>query len=267
MKYLIILFISSQGYAQFRSSLYKKPEEEVKTLKTEDSKRIGKKKHLATTTVNKDSGGNLPIYFLNRGSFSSENSPVILPSQTQNLRSSDLLAGEVILAEIKESLIAFNDVKAPVRAVIKSGKLKGSILIGEATLEKNSKRILIDFKRLRTSSNNQNYEVIGYGLDSKGILGLEGNLVSGEDKYFAAEFLSSAAAGAVDASIERNQNSIGNYVEKPSTDTIAKKALVGALSSTTNHFSEKLKKAPEYSVLEGSFEIQVLITEQPTLIN
>lgn len=266
MKYLIILLISSQGYAQFRSTLYKKPEE-AKPIKTEVIKLSGKKKHLAIANVNASSGGNLPTYFLNRGPFSSENSPVVLPSQIQNLKSNDLLAGEVILAEVKESLIAFNDVKAPVRAIIKSGKLKGSILVGEATLEKNSKRILIDFKKLRITTNNQNYELTGYGLDSKGILGLEGNLFSGEDKYFAAEFLSSAAAGAVDASIERNQNSIGNYVEKPSTDTLAKKALVSALSGTTNHFSEKLKKVPEYSILEGSFQIQVLIAEQPTLIN
>lgn len=250
-----------------RSNLYKKPMEEVKTIKTDDTKLSGKKKPAIVSGIYHSQTGNLPNYHLGRGNYSSENSPVIVPSQTQNLKSNDLLAGEVIRAEIKESIIAFNDVKAPVRAIIKSGKLKGSILIGEATLEKNSKRILVDFKKLRTSANNQNYELLGYGLDSKGILGLEGILVSGEDKYFAAEFLSSAAAGAVDASIERNQNSIGNYVEQPSADTIAKKALVSALSSTTNHFSEKLKKAPEYSVLEGTFEIQVLITEQPTLIN
>lgn len=267
MKILIVLSLLCQtALAQIRSSLYKKPDPalEVSVNKTAPTTTVRKNKKAVPTLPQ---SGNLPGYFSGRGHFTTENSPVILPTQKQNIKSNDLLNGEVIYAEIKESLIAFNDSKAPVRATIKSGKLKGSILIGEATLEKNSKRILIDFKKLRILNSNQNYEITGYALDYKGILGLEGNLISDESKFFAAEFLSAAAAGVADASIERNQNAYGNYVENPSTDTVAKKALVSALSTTTNHFSEKLKKAPEYSVLEGTFEIQVLITEQPTLIN
>lgn len=268
MKYLIFLFFCLQSHAQIRSNLYKKQDTEVKPVTTNGGLTPTRKTTKSKPKVYvQTESGNLPNYFLGRGYFSSENTPVINPSQKQNVKSNDLQSGEVVRAEIKESLIAFGDTKAPIRAVITSGKLKGSILIGEATLEKNSKRILIDFKKLRTTSSNQNYDLVGYALDYKGILGLEGNLISDENKFFAAEFLSAAAAGVADASIERNQNVLGNYVENPSTDTVAKKALVSALSTTTNHFSEKLKKAPEYSVLEGTFEIQVLITEQPTLIN
>ena len=268
MKSLIALTLFSQtSFAQVRSNLYKKPEPavEVNSAKSPPVQNTGSQNKKSVQIQYQP--GNLPNYFVGRGHFTTENSPVILPAQKQNIKSNDLLSGEVIFAEIKESLIAFNDAKAPVRAIIKSGKLKGSILIGEATLEKNSKRILIDFKKLRTTYGNQNYEVTGYALDEKGILGIEGNLVSDENKFFAAEFLSAAAAGLADASVERNQTALGNYVEKPSPDTLGKKALVSALSTTTNHFSEKLKKAPEYSILEGTFEIQVLFTEQPTLIN
>ena len=268
MKSLIILtLLSEPGFAQVRSTLYKKPEPaaEVSVAKSPQVQNAGNK-HKKSAQI-QFQNGNLPSYLVGRGHFTTENSPVILPTQKQNIKSNDLLSGEVVFAEIKESLIAFNDAKAPVRAIIKSGKLKDSILIGEATLEKNSKRILIDFKKLRINSSNQNYEVTGYALDQKGILGIEGELISDENKFFAAEFLSAAAAGLADASIERNQNALGNYVEKTSPDTLGKKALVSALSTTTNHFSEKLKKAPEYSILEGTFEIQVLITEQPTLIN
>jgi len=268
MRLVLILLLTIQVNAQMRSSLYKKPKTEVKeTAITENAVTTKKTTNRHKTANNSNETRNLPNYYLNRGYYFADNSPVVLPTQKQNIKSNDLLSGEVIHAEIKESLIAFNDAKASVRAIITSGKLKGSVLIGEATLEKNSKRILIDFKKLRTLGSNQNYEVTGYALDTKGILGLTGHLISGEDKYFAAEFLSAAAVGVADASIERNQNAYGNYVEKPSTDTIAKRALVNALSTTTNLFSEKLKKAPEYSVLEGTFEIQVLITEQPTLIN
>lgn len=265
MRLLIAITLFSQiALGQFRSSLYKKTEQSIQSPEVTKSNSVAKKTKKAASY---QMSGNLPSYLIGQGHFTTESSPVILPTQKQNIKSQDLLPGEVITAEIKESLIAFNDTKAPVRALIKSGKLKDSILIGEATLEKNSKRILIDFKKLRTLYGNQNYEVIGYALDQKGILGIEGNLISNEDKYFAAELLSAAATGVADASIERNQNANGNYIEKPSTDTLGKKALVSALSTTSNHFAEKLKKAPEYSILEGSFEIQILITEQPTLIN
>ena len=268
MKSLIILTLFCQaGFAQTRSNLYKKPEPTIEVSAAKIPPAPNTRSNHKKSAQIQYQNGNLPSYFISRGYFTTENSPVILPTQKQNIKSNDLLSGEVIFAEIRESLIAFNDAKAPVRAIIKSGKLKDSILIGEATLEKNSKRILIDFKKLRIINSNQNYEVTGYALDQNGILGVEGELISGENKYFAAEFLSAAAAGLADASIERNQNALGNYVEKPSPDTLGKKALVSALSTTTNHFSEKLKKSPEYSILEGTFEIQILITEQPTLIN
>ena len=102
-------------------------------------------------------------------------------------------------------------------------------------------------------------------LDEKGILGIEGKLISGEEKYFAAEFLAAAASGYADSTIQRDQNLQGNYVEKPGTDTYAKKALTSALSKTADRFGEKLKSVPEYAVLEGPFDIQVLITEEPKL--
>ena len=57
-------------------------------------------------------------------------------------------------------------------------------------------------------------------------------------------------------------------VQSSNTDELV---YIICFAENTNHLndfvSEKLKKAPEYSILEGTFEIQVLITEQPTLIN
>ena len=103
-------------------------------------------------------------------------------------------------------------------------------------------------------------------LDPKGILGLEGQYVNQESKFFAAEFLTSAAAGFADASIERGQNVFGNYVDAPTVDTASKKALTSAMSKTAEKFSEKIKASPEYSVLEGPVEIKILITEQPKIV-
>lgn len=96
-----------------------------------------------------------------------------------------------------------------------------------------------------------------------GTLGLKGDYVSGEAKYFTAEFIASAAAGFADASISRSTNILGNQTEERSLDTSGKKAIGSALSRTADRFSEKVRAAPEYSILEGPTTIQVLIIEQP----
>jgi hypothetical protein len=172
-----------------------------------------------------------------------------------------------IRAEIPESLIAFPEGKAPVRARVTSGELKGSVFLGEATLEKNSKRILIEFKKYRLARGMEDYQLNASVLDLKAILGIEGEYNSQEPKFFVAEFLAAGATGYADASIQRSQNVLGNYVEAPTADTVGKKALTAALSKTTERFAEKMKSAHEYSVLEGPIEIQILITEQPKQID
>lgn len=263
MKYVVlIILVSKMAFAQMKSSLYKKPEAvpTVENSKKSLTTTISKMKHAAKIEV-----GNLPNYYLKRNQYVSEVNPIILPSKAQMISNNQLLSGEVVRADIQESLIAFSESKAPIRAIITSGKLKGSILIGEATLEKNSKRILIQFNKLRTVSINNLWTVSAQALDYKGILGIEGDYVSGEEKYFGAEFLAAAAAGFTDATVERTPTPLGGTIEKPGTDTYSKKALASALSKTAERFSEKVKASPEYSVLQGPFEIQVLILDQPKL--
>jgi hypothetical protein len=97
----------------------------------------------------------------------------------------------------------------------------------------------------------------------RGTLGLKGDYVSGEAKYFTAEFLASTAAGFADASISRSTNVLGNQTEERSIDTSGKEAIGSALSRTADRFSEKVRAAPEYSILEGPTTIQVLIIDQP----
>lgn len=261
---LLILIFPVVGFTQVKSNLYKKPEvvknETKKVMLSTKTKERPQKNNVVMS-----SSGNLPSYYQKRNHFTADSSPIVLPTKPQLVLLGKLPSGEVINAYIKESLIAFSEAKAPIRAIITSGQLKGAVLLGEVTLEKNSKRILIIFNKLISDSKSQSWNLQGHALDYKGILGIEGRLVSGEDRYFAAEFLASAAAGYADATISREQTPYGGYVEKPGADTFSKKALASAMSKTADRFSEKLKAVPEYAVLEGPFEIQILITEQPTL--
>ncbi len=257
----LILFVNT-AIAQSRMNLFKKEETAVVAEKATipiDEKKTEKNKKVVMLP------GNLPSEYLTNKNISIEESPIVLPSNKTGIRFKDLKTGDLITAVVQESLFAFQDSKSPVRALITSGILQGSVLLGEASLERNSKRILIDFKKFRDPFGKDIFQVQAAAMDFKGILGLEGKLVSNEGKFFAAEVIAAAAAGYADSTINRDQNSLGSSVESRSEDTFAKKALTAALSQTAERFSEKLKQAPEYSMLEGPIQIQILILDQPTL--
>lgn len=263
MKMLLFTLLASNiVYAQNRTSIFKKPEESV--VQNKDVQPEIKKSKKANTS--KLAIGNLPSEYSNaKNSFSIEESPIVLPINKVGLKYSALKSGDLIQATIQESVFAFQDSKSPVRALVNSGELKGSVLIGEANLEKNSKRILIEFKKFRDPVQKEIFQLQASAMDTKGILGLIGNLVSNEGKYFAAEVIAAGAAGYSDSTINRTQNILGGTSEIQSEDTFAKKALTSALSRTADRFSEKLKQAPEYSILEGPISIQILVLEQPSI--
>ena len=213
--------------------------------------------------------GNLPRYFFGRDTQVarfSEN-PVILPSSARKAQLASLPLGSVVSAEIVDGIVAFPEAKVPIRAVVRSGPMKGTIFLGEATLERNSKRVTIEFRKLRAQSRSDVYSTLANALDFQGLLGIEGEHHSGEAKYFGAEFAAAAAAAAgfVDASVERNQNILGQVAETASVANATRKAFSNALMRTADRFAEKVRAAPEYVVVRGPIRIQILIQEQPKL--
>lgn len=165
--FLIFLIIPSIALCETRTKLFTNADKPHELIKSSPSPKLFEKKSNIKSPTYKETG-NLPAYFMMGTSISMEESPVILPTQKQNIRNPDILIGDLIKAEILESLIAFSDSKAPIRAMIRNGKLKGSILLGEATLEKNSKRILIDFKKVTTIHSNQTVCFI-YGVSQRSV--------------------------------------------------------------------------------------------------
>lgn len=262
MKYFLIIFMCNITLGQNRTNLFKKEEPILVTeSQNTDSKKV-KNKSVIVQSV-----GNLPIeYLIHSKPISIEESPIILPTNKSGIRFRQLLSGDLLNATLTESVFAFLDSKSPVRALVNSGPLKGSVLIEEATLEKNSKRTLIHFKKFRDPRNKDIYNLEADAMDDRGVLGLVGEYVSNESIFFGAEILSAAAAGYTDSTIDRNTNNWGQTTDVKNEDTFVKKALTSALSKSADRFSEKLKSAPEYSILNGPKEIQILILDQPKLI-
>ena len=264
MKLGIIFFlVCNITLGQSRTNLFKK---EVVTPKPEEKKTVMKKGTSNSATTN--SSGNLPPeYQSTRKSVSIEESPIILPTNKSGIRFRQLLTGDLIQATLLESVFAFQDSRSPVRAVVTSGPLKDSVLVGEASLEKNSKRIQIHFKKFRDPRNKDIYTVDADAMDESGVLGLNGKYVSNESIFFGGELLSAAAAGYTESTIDRSTNIFGQTTDVKNEDTFAKKALTSALTKSADRFAEKLKSAPEYSILYGPKDIQILILDQPKLIN
>lgn len=266
MRFLFILLLPILSLAQTRQSLFKKPEAPAEVLgnRLAIEKKVKVKKPNATSVAR----GNLPVELMvSISSNSIEENPVILPSNKTNIKYRQIKAGDLLSATIEESAFAFLDSKTPIRVMITTGRLKGSILLGEASLEKNSKRITIDLKKFKSPQSDELFSIQASVMDYKGILGLEGKLVSNEDKFFLAEILAAGTAGYADATISRDQNAFGNQVEARNEDTFAKKAIVSALSKTADRYAEKIKQSPEFSILEGPIQVQVLVIDQPKLIN
>lgn len=201
--------------------------------------------------------GNLPSHM--RVLVPSQESPIILPAENPGLRLAEISTGDLLIATIPEGLLAYQGSKSPVRALITKGPLKGGALTGEATLEKNSKRIVITFKNLRPPKDQDIYELQAHAVDDQGLLGVKGDYHSDEPWFFAGEFLAAGASGLMESQVERDQNQYGNSVQQPGIENATKKAGATAASRTADHFAEKIKSAPEYSTLAGPIQIRVLV--------
>ncbi|RYZ77685.1 MAG: hypothetical protein EOP05_00880 [Proteobacteria bacterium] len=173
-----------------------------------------------------------------------------------------LEVGGAYRARIPMSLLAFNEARTPVLAQMMVAGTE-LVVLGEATLERNSKRIIINFKQIRRKDSDKIFEMNAVALAQDGTPGIEAEIHSGEAKFFLAEVLSAGAAGFVDASINRTTNAFGGTNDERSLDTQSKKAVSGALSKTTERFSDKVKTAPEYATADGPVEINVIVLGSP----
>lgn len=249
-----------------KRNLYRKPVEvpEVSPPAPKDAPQ----EKVSRLRIPKDEKGNLPSYYskYSRNPSFGEN-PVIVPTQLRKQIFSGVRLGDTIPARIDSGLLAFPDSKVPVRAVVTQGPFKGSVFLGEASLEKNSKRIMVQFNRFRPERETTSYSMSGNAYAVDGMLGLEGKHHSGEAKYFTAELIAAFAAGYADSLVEREKTPFGQTIEEPSVANAGRKATANAMSRTADRFAEKTRTASEFVTLTGPVRIDILIQDQPILQN
>ena len=217
--------------------------------------------HNTTILPRNTQDANLPSVYLAGLHRQSTSSELILPPKgsVDILRS--LKVGDKLTATVNHSVIAFSDEKAPVVAELTSRNLKGIKLIGESRLEKNSKRIFIEFTR--AVQNGKIYNLKATALTDVGVPGFEGEYHSRELEYFSGDFISSFVAAYFDGLVPRTRNAFGQTEEDTSVDSAMKKGMAAGSMSSSERFREKLKHTPEFSELQGPFDLNILILDDP----
>jgi hypothetical protein len=178
-----------------------------------------------------------------------------------------LRPGDILVASLEQSIKASASVPTPIRARVESGTFRKSIVLGTATLDRELKRILLTFDRLRLESSEISYALKATGLAPNGQVGLEGDHHTQEGTYFAGEILAATAAGYADATTQRTQNVMSGYQIEPSVQNATKQGAVTALSKTADRLAERSRNAPEYTEIEAGREIQIIIQEVPTEVS
>lgn len=255
-----IAFIFGFAFAQGLpgEELYRAPEKQITSPQTQAEDQPKRKRKSTSPRI--EGYSNLPESYRMNGARQSNASELVLPPKGSRDILRAIKVGDEVGAEIYHSVIAFPDEKSPVVAVVSSGSLKGIKFIGESSLEKNSKRIFIEFNRVIVGD--KVYQLKAKGLSDNGQPGFIGEHHSREAEYFAGDFISSFVAGYFDGLVPRRANFFGQTESDPTVDNAVKKGLASGALSSAERFREKLKKVPEFSEMQGPFDIKILILDQ-----
>lgn len=270
MKYIILIFLLSQlnGFtlALSREEVLfdfgdePKKEEPKPEVKVEATKPKKKKPKPIQSAVPAPEIGNLPDYYQNRNmkKITKHDASQVLPNNAKQILEK-ISIGDTFDAIINHYIIAFNDEKAPVLAVITSGKLKGYRALGEAKLNDTNESISIEFKALAKTG--QNYTMAASGLNTLGQTYFTGKYYSNEGGLFAGTFIASFVAAYFEGLIPTNTNYFGQVQQDTSVDSAVKKGMSGASIETANMFREKLKKAKSFCEIKSPLKIKILIND------
>lgn len=262
-----LLFLTQLVFAQNNiseeviDSIVDSPKEQVVEYQADtNSKRTiasPKKKPLKAQNLS----GNLENSLLRSKSVDEIKVPTQIPKNTNFNKDVNLLSGTVFKTLIQTDIIAYVGSTSPIEALVLEGEYKGSMLIGNATMDIQTKRVNISFSQIRKNNSKVSYSISGLVRDNTGDLGLDATHESFYWNYFLAETALNTASGFANATTERTKNRDGNYEIAPSVDSSAKQGVAVGLAKAGERISERLRSAPEYVTAKGPFVVQVVILE------
>jgi hypothetical protein len=229
-----------------------------------DANQTNAKRAKTSSVITRDTGSNLPNYYQAKKAAARDLSRVMMVPEKGRIRLRDLQPGDILVGRIDQAIVASPSVPTPIQArVLEEGYL-GASFFGEATLDKELKRVLIRFSRYR-SKDQKSYSIKAEALEITGEVGLKGDYHEESGKFFLAEMGSATAAGVLDSTINRSQTVNGGFVQEPSLANSAKSGAVAALSRTADRMADRVRQAPEYTSLGQDQRIKIIITEEGAL--
>lgn len=205
---------------------------------------------------------NLPAYFRGTKRPAGSLDQVVFVAKGTTRKMTEVSVGDMVPALVEQSIKASPSVPTPVRALVTRGPLKGSVFVGEATLDRELKRVLIRFTKIRTAQGSV-FTLDAQALSQSGQVGLIGEHDSDTGVFFLAEMASATAAGIADSTINRSQTAFGTFVQEPSLSTSTKQGAATALARTSDRLAEKVRSAPESTTTNPFQEIRILIQDAP----
>ncbi len=203
---------------------------------------------------------NLPLYL--RGKLSknpSEGGQILVAKTNSHKIPNWIYPGKIFNGKILHSVLAFPDERVPVVALLTN---YSSRLLGLAKLERNSKKIFIEFSSITISG--VTYPISATALTDLGSPGFFGKYYSKEFSLFGADFISSFVAAYFEGLKPKTTNLLGQEINTNSVDSAVKNGLSEGALSSSERFKEKLKKVPEFSELLGPRPIKILIQNNST---
>lgn len=204
----------------------------------------------------------LPQYAVRKVRVDQVRRPSVIPKNTDFDSLVSLKRGEVLRAVIATNLAVYPGSKSPVTARVIGGKHAGAFLVGQATLDKTTKRANILFTGIRPLKAQEVYAFHGELTSTDGIMGLEGVYETSYWTYLLAEAATNMVAGFAKASVPQSQTAFGTYSQEPGLKAQTANAVAEGLSTTADRLGEKAKNAPEITTVAGPIVVDVIVTKQ-----
>ena len=233
----------------------------VETPKSVQKRPILVPKTIKNTPIQDENGGNLPHFYHTTVAPRDIEGVVYVPVRKAKILS-EARIGDSYRAVIAQRLKVSSQTPQPIRATVIEGSLKGSLVMGEAHLDSELKRIFLTFSKIRTAHDRKVYEFKGSGLALDGRVGIEGEYHGSSGKLLISEAITAFGAAALDSTIQRTQNQFGAYQNEPSLSNAMKSGAVGSTSRILEKANNASKNPPEFTEMDGFQEIMILVEQE-----
>ncbi|MBC85584.1 MAG: hypothetical protein CL677_00275 [Bdellovibrionaceae bacterium] len=213
--------------------------------------------------------GNLPSYSRrsNLTATKGNSTGSVIPKKTVFNNHKEIKVGDIISARIIQNMKAVKGDKYPVRAVVTKGKYKGSLFIGEYSLNMKSRKASVEFSLFRDKHTLKDYALRAVALGADGEEGIEGRFVSNKARGFWASVLSNFVSGAARGTVQYSKNVLGNYEKAPGFDTAAREGVAEASEKVAKKYEREVDREPVYTEIKGPIAVQLFITDELKSIN